>query len=699
MSLRVENVSKGFEGKQVLNEITFEVSGNGITTFIGKSGSGKTTLLNLISLFDHLDRGTIFWGDTCLTDLSEAEKDRYRGGLFSFIFQEYNLFEDLTVHENLVLCSLKPLSETAIIDALKEVEMDGFLETQVKKLSGGERQRVTIARALIRDTPIVIADEPTGNLDEVTGEHIMELLKRISKTKIVILVTHNNEFASKYSDTLYSIEHGNIRLLTSQKPITQEDFKYVNHSVKQKPTYKGILPFLFKNPKNSKPKTIISVIIVSFFLIVDILLFGLSTTDITNEYLKSIHNDGLDFSYLVNDESREIGLYTLYSNEESYKDKGIYPYYMYECQIPDGVCYFSIIVDSSIREEISGNKIVISDFLADILIAEGYFAGIIDRNELIGKEIMIYDDSFLISDIFVTGYESDPTITEYDEKFFSSVYMSKDNFFRLFDNIENFSIRMANIDGYFGTVSFIKDESLDGNKVKISQNLSPYLPFGENTLSSSRQFPYENVQFKVNVLSVSFESDDNTVLVGNAFFDSLLLHYLGGGIIVDLDETPNAFFTKSASKNIFVYSDQYGKYEQLLFLSRIVRWPTLIFTLLSFFLTFLIAKAFLIQRFEHNIREYIILRGHGKQYFVNRILQVDILLFYGFTVAISAAALVCLNEFLIRHLAFLLNGFSLSVLIPTILISITYLGALSITYLLFVRKLIYLEYNRLREFS
>lgn len=217
--LRIQNVNKSYDDRKILRNISFEINHNGITTFLGKSGSGKSTLLNIISLVDKPDSGEIFWQETCLSGSSLRKKDQYRGELFSFVFQESNLIEDLSVRENLALGGTADSVDSKTIECLRTVDMEEFIDTPVKKLSGGERQRVTIARALIRDTPVILADEPTGNLDDETGELIMTLLKNISSEKIVILVTHNILFAEKYSDKIFSLSDGVLEVIRSGESI------------------------------------------------------------------------------------------------------------------------------------------------------------------------------------------------------------------------------------------------------------------------------------------------------------------------------------------------------------------------------------------------------------------------------------------------------------------------------------------------
>jgi len=210
--IRLENITKIYDENTVaLNTVNLSFDNYGLHIITRKSGSGKSTLLNVISLLETIDKGNIIVDDLVISDLNNNEKDRYRGGLFSFIFQEYNLIENMTVKENLELCVYdKDYDEEDINNILKKVGLILYKDQIVSKLSGGERQRVAIARALVKNTKIILCNEPTGNLDDETGRLIMDLIKKISEDHLIILVTHNQTFAKEYSDRLIVIEEGKI---------------------------------------------------------------------------------------------------------------------------------------------------------------------------------------------------------------------------------------------------------------------------------------------------------------------------------------------------------------------------------------------------------------------------------------------------------------------------------------------------------
>lgn len=183
---------------------------------VGKSGSGKSTLLNLISGIDLLDKGSICINGAELTGLDDRQRTLFRRDTIGFIFQFFNLIPSLTVLENVTFpAELKGLSPQAARSRaeplLQEVGLIDRMDTFPDRLSGGEQQRVAIARALINDPLLVLADEPTGNLDEATGLHVLKLLDRLTRQagKNILLVTHNQEAAS-FADRILYLRDGRL---------------------------------------------------------------------------------------------------------------------------------------------------------------------------------------------------------------------------------------------------------------------------------------------------------------------------------------------------------------------------------------------------------------------------------------------------------------------------------------------------------
>jgi putative ABC transport system ATP-binding protein len=218
--LQVENLSKAYqEGGQrrvVLHDTTLHIAKGKMVAIVGKSGSGKTTLLNLVSGIDLADSGDILFEGRSLAALNDLERTLFRRQNIGFIFQFFNLIPTLTVWENVTL----PLELNGMMndegtkraqELLALVGLSGREKSFPDRLSGGEQQRVAIARALAHNPLLLLADEPTGNLDEETGRQVMDLLARLvhSEGKTMILVTHSLEAAGT-ADQVFALHDGRL---------------------------------------------------------------------------------------------------------------------------------------------------------------------------------------------------------------------------------------------------------------------------------------------------------------------------------------------------------------------------------------------------------------------------------------------------------------------------------------------------------
>ena len=163
----------------------------------GKSGSGKSTLLNVISGMDTYEEGELYIEDSPTSHYLQSDWEEYREKYISFIFQDYNIIDSFTVLQNVELALMhiedKKARRERALELIGRVGLTSHIKHKGSKLSGGQKQRTVIARALAKDSPIILADEPTGNLDATTSKEIIELLREVSKDKLLIVVTHNFE--------------------------------------------------------------------------------------------------------------------------------------------------------------------------------------------------------------------------------------------------------------------------------------------------------------------------------------------------------------------------------------------------------------------------------------------------------------------------------------------------------------------------
>lgn len=200
-----QNISKVFEdsGTQVLKDINFELEEGKFYTLLGASGSGKSTILNIIAGLLDATSGDVLLDGKRINDIPINKRDVHT------VFQSYALFPHMNVFDNVAFAlKLKKVPkkeiEERVKEALKMVQLDGYQKRSIQKLSGGQRQRVAIARAIIGNPEIILADEPTGNLDSKMGAEVMELLHRLNKEdgRTIVMVTHNEEQAKQTSRTI-----------------------------------------------------------------------------------------------------------------------------------------------------------------------------------------------------------------------------------------------------------------------------------------------------------------------------------------------------------------------------------------------------------------------------------------------------------------------------------------------------------------
>tara|TARA_B100000963_G_scaffold109660_1_gene95460 strand:+ start:3748 stop:4425 length:678 start_codon:yes stop_codon:yes gene_type:complete len=219
--IEIVNVNKSFENQKkikVLKKLSYRFKRGKIYSLMGPSGSGKSTLLNLLSLIDKPSSGSIKIENKLINFNASEYNDILRANKIGIIYQQDNLLPDFTALENVYLASLaagndKKLSKQKAEKLIKKVGLSNRLHHYPSELSGGEKQRVSIARALINDPEIILADEPTGSLDFITAKGVFEILeKQINSKRIIIFATHNRFFADK-ADCLLEMIDGNIKAI------------------------------------------------------------------------------------------------------------------------------------------------------------------------------------------------------------------------------------------------------------------------------------------------------------------------------------------------------------------------------------------------------------------------------------------------------------------------------------------------------
>lgn len=307
MLLKLKNIGKIYNSNDILTigirNVNLEFNYNEFVTIEGESGSGKSTLLNVIAANDTYEEGELFINEEATSHYSSEEWEKYRENDISMIFQDFNIIENLTVYENVLLALLRIEDESLRKKKAKELIERVGLTRQINqkgsKLSGGEKQRTVIARALAKDNPIILADEPTGNLDSNASKEIAKLLKEVSKDKLVIVVTHNPEYFNEYSTRRILVKDGSIVSdvikVAPEKTSVETNEYHITKKLKLKNALKlGLLNYKSRPKFTSLMSLALCCIAVSLFAIL-----SLFNTYLISDLKTPLDEVGLDGKIIV----------------------------------------------------------------------------------------------------------------------------------------------------------------------------------------------------------------------------------------------------------------------------------------------------------------------------------------------------------------------------------------------------------------
>lgn len=267
--IELKSINKVYQTKtsevKALVDVNLSFSETGLVFILGKSGCGKSTLLNIMGCLDRPTSGEFVVDNNNVSQLNSSELDYFRNYNVGFIFQDYNLVEEYNVYENIELVldlQGEVDAQNKISDVLEKVGLSGYEKRKIKELSGGQQQRVAIARAIIKNTSYILADEPTGNLDSATSEDIFNLLKEISKEKLIIVVTHDKENAEQYGDRIIRMKDGAIveDNTNNCNAVIENNSSKIDTKVK-KISFKQVFKFALRNMWRRKIRLIASVVL------------------------------------------------------------------------------------------------------------------------------------------------------------------------------------------------------------------------------------------------------------------------------------------------------------------------------------------------------------------------------------------------------------------------------------------------------
>lgn len=563
--LKLENVSKYYYSSTsvvcALRKINLEFNIGEFVAITGESGSGKTTLINVLSGLDSYEDGEFYYYNKKTSFFDSEDWENYRKNEIAFIFQNYNLIDSFTVIENVIVSYIidgYSYQEAKIKakETLKLVGLENDYYKKATKLSGGQKQRLSIARALAKETNIIVADEPTGNLDAENGNAILALLKKVSKNKLVIVVSHNLAQIEPYITRKIRLHDGEVVLDETVENIVQENNPIIKREEKESKEYKKIFNFTFLNIKSQPKKTILMILLIMICVFSSFLFYANFKANYDDNKTKTLESDFFlnfdDTRIIVKDSESQI-----ISNEmlEKAKVKNVYQvekydyitdvnYYRYgdyELTLgggltdPDPNTGNSTFIDSSsivlknsnhfMRSTVSLTE---SDLKAGTL-PKNMLEMVVYSNDLniIGKTEKILfkntrkwgDDAYLSYDVEIVGILKENTNQAYfSEQICKMLEISEQDL--------DIAFEFYNQNGKFTRFKFNKiavDPTLDGIKLQVSnwrRNLllnSPENKYPEKALKIRHNYVDSYFDFELDLSKAQTICDDALVFSLEAF--------------------------------------------------------------------------------------------------------------------------------------------------------------------------------------
>jgi len=335
-SIRKSYTTAGFT-QNALDGVSIAFRDNEFAAVLGPSGSGKTTMLNIIGGLDRYDSGDLEIDTISTKNYKASDWDTYRNNRIGFVFQSYNLIPHQSVLANVELAltlsgvSRKERRKRAI-EALDEVGLRDHIRKKPGQMSGGQMQRVAIARALINDPEILLADEPTGALDTTTSKQVMELLTKIAKDRLVIMVTHNNELAEKYANRIVQLTDGRVKSDTRPFDPASEDWRIGREPKKASMSFLTAIMLSFSNLMTKKGRTITTAFAGSIGIIGIATILALSNG--INEYIRNIEEETLSiYPLAIQDQGFDLSSFFGGNDEDGTGDRHRQP----RPDRPDGI--------------------------------------------------------------------------------------------------------------------------------------------------------------------------------------------------------------------------------------------------------------------------------------------------------------------------------------------------------------------------
>lgn len=660
--LKLENVSKFYYNKGIIasgfTKVNLELKIGEFVAITGESGSGKSTLLNVISGLDSYEEGEMYIDGKETSHYSEKDFEDYRRKYIANIFQSFNLINSYTVYQNVELVLLlngykKHKVKKKILDIIDKVGLTKFKNTKVSKLSGGQKQRVAIARAMVKDTPIIVADEPTGNLDSESAKEVIEILKKVAKDKLVVVVTHNIEQVENVATRIIKMHDGRIIQNTEIKRTPKEpeivESQYNNISIVNK--YRlGI-----RNTFNILPKFLL-LFAVFFFMSAAVLTeygsFQMSEEEITDEGYSIVFSDLSENRVLINKKDRKP-----FTNEEYAQIKQLSNV---DYLVEDDVFIDAMSTISRDDMSIYGTMLDIENFRGNVdfgrmpeneneivvgMRSDHYY--VTDRmNEVLNKTFSVLKSQGMnawsnekVMDLTVVGIQTYDDVRSYNSK----IYVSKNVLNKLRSNVnKNYSDMKVMLNDKYVQYSVEPNENVergtaivdDEMKYEYKNNKIKDLPvniylnniYYNEELNLTITKTYTKNNFKRTLGLENYDSNRYTIFINNEDYDSLYNKpsYQSSVYVKDIKKTDETLEQLEAlglnPKKVTDFKMNQGEvYKRIIKIIKVV--VTIVLIMVLFFISYLIIKIILKSRNVY----YTTLRMLGATYKnVRRILDIEL---------------------------------------------------------------------------
>lgn len=691
----VNNISKKYHNKKIFERVNLQFNDKGLYLVTGASGIGKSTLLNIIGLLENPDEGEIIYNNQNLTNLSQSEKIMYISTYYGFVFQEYNLIEELTVYDNIEIAfgtETKNNLKAKIFNVLEQVKISFLADKKVKYLSGGEKQRVAIARSLIKDAKIILVDEPTSNLDKENSKIISEILNDISQTKLVICATHDPILIHKFSDRIIAFTDYGIKVKLKEE---KASFDYYNEPKLRvgKLKLSNILMIILESIKKTLSKTITTISVLAILLIISMLLISISFYHPIEAYSKKLIEENIRYSNLVDSHFNNIPA-DKYHDLSKLFNYDLFPYYGLDIDIEDYSINRAFIISDN---KLGDDEILITDYIAEVLVKTNYFSKVNSIDKLNNKVIDYQGVPLTIKGIYDTDYESFADINI--DSFYSSIFLNKNTLDKLMKFDEQLEIR------------YYSDTSDDWNYVLLEKyhNDITFLIGNDNFVNnydiivSSTLLNEINKEFKIEELKLSIEKNEFTFNIIGIFHDEepkiivsetdyLSLKYIvsDNGIILATNQKLNEL-NQLQKNDIYLNSPFLSTYLNIVKVFGYIRYITIITLMIIILIMYHTYKVFVNQRITSRKRDIGILLSLGiSKNRINSIFIYDstLIIFVSYIIA-SILSLWLLGNF-VELFALFKIGFSFDLLNAKVYILIFIISLfLNIIFELLLLKKIY----------